>query len=474
VTRLLLCLALALLMTLSLACDGGPAPVPPDPSTFIAHGGDGVVHIAAGSGAADPGTTATITDGGSGSDFVEFGGGVLLVGTWDGTGPLTLSYVKEGVTLEVEVTPSAYTALVTKPFFATGSAPNDLVAMPVTGVGRLFVANSLDNTVTTHSVVDGTLLSTVSFPQFSSPSYLAEFANGRALITRNGDNILSTLDLASLQLDAALEQPIPAAAALPGPGAADNNSRFAFVPLANILSFAPTVYGPGQVAVLDMQGQLEPRVVETSGRNTVSTVVYHGQRQADRLFVLSAGELQFDENFVPSVVTSSFIDEYEIAEDGALSLQGTLNLGLIGASTLEVDRLNDGSRVAYLGSLVAGNVYKVHLDDMTVLRGFDNPIVLTSEFTYVSDLKISGAPPLDKQLLATSFNTDQLFVIDVTTDSVSPQPFFGPFDLSLDPELLAGPLAIELGSFSGPGHRDVFVLCSLANCVSRVRLLQLP
>jgi hypothetical protein len=224
-----------------------------------------------------------------------------------------------------------------------------------------------------------------------------------------------------------------------------------------------------------MLGELEPRVVDTSGRNTVSAYLYPGIKQTpDRLFVLSAGELQFDENFVPSVVTNSFINEYEIAADGALTLQNTLDLGLIGAGTLEVNQLTDGTRVAYLGSLVSGNIYKVGLDDLTVLRGAANPIELTTEFTYVSDLKISGSPPLDKQLLATSFNTDQLFVIDVATDTLASQPFFGPFDLSLDPELLAGPQAIELGSLTASGNRDVFVLCSLANCVSRVRLLQLP
>ncbi|MCH7472155.1 hypothetical protein IIA79_04300 [bacterium] len=127
----------------------------------------------------------------------------------------------------------------------------------------------------------------------------------------------------------------------------------------------------------------------------------------------------------------------------------------------------DGA-IAYIGNALSGNLYKVDLESFVVLRGEDSPIVLTDEYTFISDVTFT---PDGKYVLATSFNTDELYVIDPATDTVNPGPYPGPFDLSLDPELLAGCVNVEVAPKPGdPGRYSAFVLYAVGNAVARVDL----
>jgi DNA-binding beta-propeller fold protein YncE len=106
---------------------------------------------------------------------------------------------------------------------------------------------------------------------------------------------------------------------------------------------------------------------------------------------------------------------------------------------------------------------------MAVLRGQSHPIHLTDAFTYVSDVEFT---PDYKYLLATSFNTDELYVIDPATDTVNPGPYPTPFNLRGSSNLLSGAarIAIAPDPTGSNSNVKVYVLLGVANAVAKVDL----
>ena len=138
---------------------------------------------------------------------------------------------------------------------------------------------------------------------------------------------------------------------------------------------------------------------------------------------------------------------------------------MIGAGRIAV--APDGTR-AYLGNSLSGNLYSVDLGAETVLHGAGDPLVLTEELTYIADVAYT---PDGKYILAISFNTDELYVIDAATDELNPGPYPAPFDLALDPELMAGVANIEIDPAPrSDGGYDVYVLYGVANAVAKIAL----
>jgi hypothetical protein len=242
-----------------------------------------------------------------------------------------------------------------------------------------------------------------------------------------------------------------------GPGQPSFFAGRLFVPRAQIQTFGPTTYGPGNLSIVSLDGA--PTVtVSTTGHNASSSVV-DAVRQ--RLYVTTAGELHFDGDFNPSITTDSFLEVYDLS--AGVEPLAQVNLGPVGATAIA---LTDDGSAAYLGNLLNGNVYKVDTVTLTVDRGQSNPIVVVDEFTYISDIEVI---PGTDFMAATSFNTDELYVIDTASDTINPGPYPAPFDLSLDPNLLAGAAGVEIPPRSG--GLSAYVLLGVANAVARVDLL---
>lgn len=337
-------------------------------------------------------------------------------------------------------------------FFSTGLGPNDMLYH----TGSLYIANSMDNTVTRHSL-DGELLATSQFNEFASPSYLGLGGlTNRLLVTSNGENRFWTLSLDDLSGYSPSAPPnISENFAFLGPGQPLYfKSRF-LVPYAMIETFNPTVYANTSVKVTpEFAAQLLPNI-PLEGKNAQFGAV---DRKNNMYYFVSTGEIQFDEFWTPYADSDSFLTAFGHGDS-------PLNLGPIGAGRIAISP--DGT-TAYLGNSLNGNLYMVDLTNMEMLRGENNPIVLTTEYTFISDVAFT---PDGKYLLATSFNTDELYVIDAVTGEVNPGPYPAPFDLSLDPELLAGAANVEVASDgSHPGKYSAYVLFGVANTVARVDL----
>ena len=449
-------------MALLTSCRGGGALPEPEQSDILAvTASAGSVRVYAGPDSADHGTTARVVSGGTGQAIVDADGSFTIDaqlgnGTVSQAIAITVEYTKEGAALQTNATVVEQSSSVTKPLFSTGAGPNDMIYAN----DSLYVANSLDNTVVRYGL-DGAELAAASFPEFASPSFLG-LAGSELYVVANGLNTLTGLDALNL---AALAPPresgiSPGDLAFAGPGAPAIIGSAVYIPMAMIQEFGEsTVYGMGALTYVEFPGP---------GGGSVNLSGYNGQRAyydaaSGHLLVTSTGQLQFDDSFMPFVTTDSYLDILDPEELG--NPVAAVNLGRIGAGAITVSA--DGA-IAYIGNALSGNLYKVDLESFVVLRGEDSPIVLTDEYTFISDVTFT---PDGKYVLATSFNTDELYVIDPATDTVNPGPYPGPFDLSLDPELLAGCVNVEVAPKPGdPGRYSAFVLYAVGNAVARVDL----
>lgn len=465
--KLLTYLTIIVLSICCIACQGGGTTPEPEPakSTILAVHNTSVLRVYGPPGTADPGTLAEVISPYPDQVAVDEDGGFkmtidlpqLAKPTLQVANEVTLNYVVGGITQYAKAPVSLLSARVTAPLFSTGAGPNDMVF----GDDSLYVANSLDNTVVRYGL-DGELLATAAFPEYASPSGLCLFGN-QLWVATNGDNTLSAWDALDLSSSSPAASLLPAeltSLAFPGAGYLACGDSSIFVPFAMIESFGDsTSYAPGAAYAYNSSGPSADAATryDLSAADAISCA-YDSTNQ--RLLVVTAGEVQFDADFHPFVTSDSYLDIFP-----APGAPAAIDLGAIGAGRIAVSA--DGS-TAYLGNALNGNLYKVDLDTMTVLRGQDNPIVLTTEFTYISDVAYT---PDGKYVLATSFNTDELYVIDAATDEVNPGPYPGPFDLSLDPELLGGCANVEIDPTPrGDGSYTAYVLYGVANAVAKVEL----
>jgi len=366
-------------------------------------------------------------------------------------------YTVNGHNVDADVQWVDQASLIMKPLFSTGAGPNDMLY----GDGGLYIANSMDNTAVRYGL-DGAVLSQEGFAQAASPSYLALGA-GALYTTCNGTNELVSRGAPDLTASAAQAVQFDAAgAAFLGPAQpALLPSGVIAVALNNITGFSPTVYGTGELAFADFGRPSEVDVLALPHGVNAQYVAYDATREL--LYVVCAGDIQFDESFVPHATGDAYL---EVVDPLAQSVVDSINLGPIGAGRIA---LSPDVSCAYFGSALSGNVYKVDLASRSVLRGADDPITVTDEYTFISDLAFS---PDGHWLLATSFNTDELYVIDPATDEVNPAPYVAPFDLSLDPQLLAGCVNVEVDPTPrADGGYNAYVLYAVANAVAKVELL---
>jgi hypothetical protein len=451
---ILACLLAACALLASCSGGGGIDPLvpPPQPSEFVAilHGGSLVRIHSAGSGL-NAGTAVTVTGAATGAGEVTGTGHLSfdtqLTGAPDGQ--VVVHYEDLGVQFSTPVEITTLAGRVTAPLFSTGAGPNDMEY----GNGSLYIANSMDNTVVRYGL-DGAVLATAQFPESSSPSYVT-LSEGKLWVVRNGDNTVTALDADNLAELPGQDYAIDGGgAAFTGPSKPAVLGGEVFVPRNQVATFAPTTYGTGMVSVLNGGSQSE---FATTGLNPQFAAF---EEATGMLYVTCSGDIQFDENFMPFPASDSYLERFPRGDTGVAA---ALNLGEIGAGRIAL-----AGNAAYIGNSLSGNLYKADLEQWAVERGEGNPIALTSEFTFISDVAVVQG---GDYLLATSFNTDELYVISTADDSVNPGPYPEPFDLALDPELLAGAANVEVAPDpQRPGHYAAYVLYGVGNAVAKVEL----
>jgi hypothetical protein len=231
-----------------------------------------------------------------------------------------------------------------------------------------------------------------------------------------------------------------------------------FVSSANYIhTSTPAVAAPGTVQAFDVaaNGSLtRTGHVITSGYNPTGLA----NRNDSELIAVNSGVIDIvDAAGAPQ--TDASID---MIDPNGLTVKATIPAGLAALSPYGMAITLDGSR-GFVGSAAYGEVYEVDLINRRMLRGTNNPIVVTDGSDYISAVALSMN---DSDLFATSFEESSAIPIDLAQ---TPYALGGPFVVGFPAGVTdenptgantgAGPLAVRPGSrgidYEG---EDLFVL----------------
>lgn len=238
-------------------------------------------------------------------------------------------------------------------------------------------------------------------------------------------------------------------------------------------NFDPTFNpaGNGFITVLNTANNLLVTIIQSSGANTGSMLLFEGTLYAVNggatIFFPDSGIFTCNTDFPPSIdliniQTNTVIDTIDIPLSPENPLICLLN---------SLAATSDG--FGYMGLGLVGSLLKVDLISGDVINGTSNPIVITDT------TGLNNTSPVairDNLLFTTLFNSDQIAVLDTNNDELNPFPYMAPFPAGIrafdpDANLFDGvqTLAIRPGipgvDFQGP---DIFFITGLSTQLGSV------
>ncbi|GEM_PF-988688 len=180
--------------------------------------------------------------------------------------------------------------------------------------------------------------------------------------------------------------------------------------------------GNGFVTVIDTKTNQVVKTMQLSAENAEGITA-----MGNRIYAVSSGNSSFDTNSglvtptsngavgVIDSATDKIVANIPIPLNPALPLVGFPN---------KLEPTPDG-KFGYMGSGTAGVMFKVDLENNTLVRGADNPIIVTS--AQVQDATFDVEIRDDGLGFIAVFNTDRIVVFDAATDTINPFPFIAPF-----------------------------------------------
>ncbi|NIP37678.1 MAG: hypothetical protein GWO07_07305, partial [Candidatus Dadabacteria bacterium] len=202
---------------------------------------------------------------------------------------------------------------------------------------------------------------------------------------------------------------------------ANQNINELFVPVDN-----------GFITVIDSDTNEIEKFIKATGEGTSGTgkgIKVIG----DYIYVVNSGNVLFDfETFLFSCDTESpsSIDVIDTKKD---KIDDSIEFALseinpFVCSPESITASPDGD-FAYIGSQLAGVLFKIDLDTNSLIRGADNPIIVTGvdDLDSTSDIEFNS----EGYGFISMFNSDRVFAFDPKIDDVSPFPFLGEFPVGL-------------------------------------------
>ncbi len=213
-------------------------------------------------------------------------------------------------------------------------------------------------------------------------------------------------------------------------------------------TFAPI--GNGFITVIDPDTNEIETIIEATGEGTSGTG--KGIKVInDKVYVVNSGNVLFDIDtgqFVCDTESSLSIDIIDTDTD---TIEDSIDIPLSNVNPFvcspEAITPTPDNEFAYIGSQIAGVLFKIDLDTNTLLRGTNNPIIITTldelDATFDIEFNSSGYG------FVAMFNSDTVFAFDPEIDDISPFPFLAEFPVGLrgdDPsaDLFEGPQAIAI------------------------------
>lgn len=373
----------------------------------------------------------------------------------------------------------------------TGAVPNHIAMAPglaADGDAALLIVSSGDNLVDNISMTTGTrLFPAVLLPERAGPTgsltaqpFAVQPFGSAAAVSCPGQLGVSVFDISNGTIlydhmerqarplpqaftpvapvdgngDGSPETPITSLLPRTQEGLAVVGDKL-FVCAANFFTNGPpVVYGPGMVLVYQMGNSLapaNPAALYTTFQNPQTLAVGNGQ-----LIVAQTGVLSMDGGW--HAQTEGGLDIYDLAN---LSHVRSINLGHTGVGPIAVSP--DGT-TAYVGSQLEAVVFAVDLES-----GDSQRIELFESGSVQSVFSLQMHPM--GLLFATSFNSDQVYIVDTASNKVGPWPFDTAFRVGEGGMAFAGAHALALRNgrngvdYQGP---DFAVLMSLAARVAAI------
>ena len=264
--------------------------------------------------------------------------------------------------------------------------------------------------------------SRIELPQFSNPWEFSVNTSGIGLVTTLFGGVYS-FDASSGSIYPVSSDGFSDFSSPNGVAISPSDQTRAWVTNANPISYFPTEFGPGWVSCIELDGH------NGSVTNEIPTDWYNPQyviTDGDFVYVSCSGTI----DFVPPDYVATALDNggVHVIDARTNTIVESYDLGKGGPGPMAI---TPSGKFLYIGSGVAGWLYKIDLENGIVLNDASNPIVIDDyDGTFVPFIEIDKSG-----LLATaSFNTDTLYFMDSETGEQNPFPFFGPVKLHPDDE----------------------------------------
>lgn len=206
----------------------------------------------------------------------------------------------------------------------------------------------------------------------------------------------------------------------------------------------------GFITVINPESNEIETIIDATGEGTSGTgkgiTVIN-----EKIYVVNSGNVLFDFETFEFTCDANSPTSIDIINTDTDTIEDSIDLPLSDINPFvcspEAISATPDNNFAYIGSQIAGVLFKIDLSDNTLLRGMDNPIIITGvdglDATF--DIKFNS----NGYGFVAMFNTDRVFAFDPKIDDISPFPFLAEFPVGLkgddpDSDFIDGPQALAI------------------------------
>jgi hypothetical protein len=394
------------------------------------------VQVGGPKGSATPGSTVEITDLDTGEvKTTTVGDDGSFVEGFRASTEDTFRVIVEEDGIDETIGVSIIRDAVERSISRLGSVPT---AIEIRG-SRAYVLNGFSDNIQIFDLTTNPpeQIGTIVLPVGSDPIAIAFLDDTRAYVANLIGQSVALVNVVTLQCETIIartggdfrpcQNVFLAAGAFEDPsGVAVSNGKV-YVTNGNLDSFFEP-QGNGFITVISVETNQVVRRIDSTGQGTGGITATNG-----RLYVVNSGDPDFDSATGEFFCDPNSVQSIDIIDPRFDSVVGSIPIPLSDNNPFACNpnRLKptpDG-RFGYLGSGLTGVLFKVDLQNNTLIRGADNPIVVTStdglDATFDVEVRDDGLA------FIALFNSDRIAVMDTSDDSLNPFPFIAPFPAGL-------------------------------------------
>ncbi len=336
------------------------------------------------------------------------------------------------VVIDIEIGVTLLRNAVERDLAQLGSVPADI---QIRG-SRAYVINGFSNNIQIFELNQNPpqLLFKIVVPPDSNPISMDFFGDNQAYVANNTGQSVAIVNISNGDCETLIVSAEDQGTTIPCQNVINVPSN-TFEEPAGVLIVNDKVYisnnnldenfssnGNGFITVLSTATQQVLDTIAATGSNTTSMVeideILYVLNNGNILFDFETSEFTCDTNFPPSIDIIDTLDD---------SVFDTIDIPLSQQNPTvclpnNLTATSDG--FGYTGLGLVGALLKVDLFEGTVINGPANPILITdlAALNNTADIVIK-----DNLLFTSLFNSDQIAVLDTSSDEIDPFPYITPF-----------------------------------------------